>query len=169
MQLISDTLARECEALIGLCFAGNRIMDRIKSQLGVTFVMPVTANIVHLEMAHHMPLLADEIGDYLESRNFSESYPATMADYTEYVNPKECFDKILEFFVDLEDSICKVIDKALNQQDRLTAKFLQDFLMEVKNYTAMALLLVDSYSMYGSSYKDNMQFDSNIKKIMKNG
>lgn len=167
MQLVSDRMAKECEALIGLCFVGNRIMDRIKSELGVTFVMPITANIVHLEMSHEMPLLADEIGDYLESRNYSECYPATLADYTKYSNSKECFDKILEYFIDLERSIKDVIDKAIDEGDKMTMKFLQDFLLEINTYTAMALTLVDASEMYGHEPKDNMQLDSNIKKLMK--
>ncbi len=167
MQLVSDTIARECEALIGLCFVGNRIMDRIKSELSVTFVMPITSNIIHLKMSHKMPLLADEIGDYLESRNYSECYPATLADYTKYSNSRECFDKILEYFIDLERSIKNVIDKAIDEGDKMTMKFLHDFLLEVKDYTAMALTLVDASEMYGHAPKDNMQLDSNIKKLMK--
>lgn len=167
LQLISDTMAKECEALIGLCFAGNRLLDRIKAELEIRFVMPITSNIVHLKMAHQMPLLADEIGDYLESRNYSEGYPMTMADFTVYNSSRECFDKILDYYVDLEQAIIVAIDKAIAENDKMTMKFLHDFLLEVKDYTAMALTLVDVSECYGSEPKDNMQLDSNIKKIMK--
>lgn len=167
LQLISDTLARECEALIGLCFAGNRIMDRIKSVLGVKFVMPVTANYIHLNMAHKMPELADEIGDYLESRNFAESYPATIADYSDYSNSRECFDKILEFFIDLERSVKLVIDKCIDEGDKMTMKFLHDFLLEINKYTALALLFCDLSEKYGHTPKDDMQLDSNIRRAIR--
>ena len=127
LKLISESLIKELESLIGLCFVGNRIMDRIKSVLSVKFVMQNTANYIHLNMAHKMPLLADKIGDYLEDRNHDENYPITMADYTNYENSSECFNRILEYFIDLEKAVSEVIDKSIEENDKMTKKFLNNF------------------------------------------
>ena len=166
MKLINDFLIKELESIMGLCFVGNRIMDRIKSQLGVKFVMKNIAKYIH-DMAHQMPLLADQIGDYLESRNHDEGYLETISDFTDYINSRECFDKILKYFIDLESVISSVIDNA--SDDKTTKKFLNNFLNDVKDYTEKALFLVDLSEQYGCDPKDNMQFDSNIVGLLSAG
>ena len=65
MKLISDKMCKALDDLTAFCFLGNRIFDRAHSVLDVNFVMPNTAEVVHLNMAHQFPLLADLITDYL--------------------------------------------------------------------------------------------------------
>lgn len=166
IKAISETLITELESLIGMCFVGNRMMDRIKSQLSVKFAMPKFSNYIHINMAHQMPLLADEIGDYLESRNHDEGYPDTPADFSDYRNPRECFDKILRYFLDLEIFIGTIIEKASQEKDFNVKSLLLDFIREINKFTEKALLFVDLSEKYGNDSKDNMRLDSNILEIL---
>ena len=61
MKLISDRMESALTGLYGLCFTGNSICDNIVTQLGVKFVMPNTSNLIHYNMAHELPVLADYI------------------------------------------------------------------------------------------------------------
>lgn len=164
--LISQKMASEIENIIGLCFVGNRLIDRMKSQLNVKFVMPITGNIVHKNMAHKLPLLADELGDYLESRDYSEGYPLTPADFTEYETSREIFERILEYFLDLEGCVSDVISKAIEERDYLTSYFLQKFLYEVCEYTVMAKALVDYSIKNDCTPKDDMRYDANVEDFL---
>lgn len=167
MKLLSDRMAMELENLMGMCFVGNRIADRAQSQLKVKFVMPITGDIVHLQFAHKMPLVADQIADYCDSRNYAVNYPATPKDYTDYSNTKEVFDKLLEYMLDLEKQTGNVMELALAERDKMTYKFLNDFLMGLNEYTKMMLSFVDYIETNGYTPKDNRMMDYSIKKFLK--
>lgn len=164
--MIKESIAKSLEELMGLCFVGNRIMDRMKSQLNVKFVMPVTGDIIHHQVSHQMPLLADKIGDYLESRDYCEGYHATPADFTDYKTSREIFDKMLEYFLDLEKSVCVVMDKCEKEKDRLTFTFLEGFLNDVYKFTTLAKDLVDYSEKNDCTPRDDMRFDSRIKGFL---
>lgn len=166
MMLISQRMAEELEQLGGLCFIGNRIADRCQSQLKVKFVMPRTADIVHLEFAHKMPLIADVIADYCDDRNYDVNYPETPKDYSNYNSTKEIFDKLLAYMIDLETQTSLIIDIADEEHDYVTRKFLNDFLMDLVPYTKMMLSFVDYIEQNGYTPKDNMDMDARINKFM---
>ena len=103
--LISKDIKTSLEKIISHCFYGNRILDRMCSILSVTFVMPITSNILHHNLAHLYPLLADDISDYMDSRDCTTIYGETPIGDQEYDTVLDCFNKILEINLRLESLI----------------------------------------------------------------
>ena len=64
--LLTVEMKKSLEKIIKHCFYCNRISDRIVSLLSVKFVMPITANIIHPNIAHMYlgNLGADGISEY---------------------------------------------------------------------------------------------------------
>ena len=113
MKLISDRMESALTGLYGLCFTGNSICDNIVTQLGVKFVMPRTSDIIHYELAHEFPVIADDIAEYAAARNSYLHRPAVAAHMEEYDNLTSMFASLLDFMVALEKEVGKVIDLAI--------------------------------------------------------
>lgn len=165
MKLISDKMCKALDDLTAFCFLGNRIFDRAHSVLDVNFVMPNTAEVVHLNMAHQFPLLADLITDYCSDRGYAQKYLMTPEDVTEYALIDEILGKLFNYTVDLENMTIDTIKIAEEEKDRTTKKFLDNFLLEASKYTAMALRLVD-FAEANKGANRNMDYDARIKKYL---
>lgn len=164
LELISSRVAKMLEGIMGACFHGNRIHDRIKATIGVKFVMPNTQKWIHYNVAHRYPELADTIGDYMEARNHTENYPETPADYTDYATSRSCFQRMLDFYIQFEKLIQDGIKIAIEDGDITTEKFLNKFLREQIAFTNVGLTLVDLSEQYGDELRDNMQLDAHIEE-----
>jgi len=165
--LISEKTSKALENLMGMFFQMNRILDRAQSQLSVKFVMPNTSRIVHIKWSHAMPLVADKIADYCDERNYAVSYPATTADYTDYSNLTEIFDRALDYMCDIESATKECIDIAREDGDEMTEYFLKEFLYdEIRPYTKLALNFVDYVRMNGDEPYRHMSMDSRIDKFL---
>ena len=90
--LISKKMKESLEKIISHCFYNNRMLDRICSILSVTFVMPITSNILHHNLAHLYPLLADKISDYMDSRDCTTIYGETPTGDQDYDTVLDCFN-----------------------------------------------------------------------------
>lgn len=160
--LISDILNESLNELIGQCFIGNRILDRMMSILNIKFVMNNTVKYLHPGLAHKFPLLADKISDYQGSRNNFTTYPETPRDNSDYENVLVLFTKFYEFIIEFENSVKETIELADSNNDMVTLEFLRKFLLNFNRYTEQAILLVDK----AETYKDNyMDFDRDIDKF----
>jgi ferritin len=165
--LISEKTAQSLEKLMGMFFQANRIMDRMSTQLSIKFVMPNTSQIVHKQWAHKAPLTADLISDYCDERNYPVSYPTTVADYTEYSNLLEMFNKLLDFFIDIEGQAIECYDIAQEEHDIMTKYFVEKFLYEnVKEYTKFAQNMVDYVEKNGDEPIRHMSMDARIGKFL---
>lgn len=166
MKLISDATRAKLEELLGFLFIGNSILDNCVYQLDVKFVMPSTSHIIHEEMAHQLPILADKISEYVGSRNEYLHRPVVPENTGEYVNIKEIFDNILEYMTDLEKMAEEAIYLAESERDRVTKVFLEKFLLDIVPYTKIALDMVDYVEMSGYTPKDNMTIDDRVNKFL---
>lgn len=160
--LINEELNESLNDLVGECFRGNRVLDRMMSILNIKFVMNNTVKYLHDGMAHKFPLLADKISDYQGSRNNLTVYPETPRDDSDYNSPLELFMKFYEYMIFLENSVKDVIVQADDVGDLTTSEFLRKFLFNLSRYTEQSMLLVDK----SEAYKDRlMDFDRDIKKF----
>jgi ferritin len=165
-QLISETINESLNELVGQFFEGNRFLDRAMSQLSIKFTMSKTSKILHEALAHKMPLLADFLSNYQDSRNALTIYPETFKDDTDYENPLAIFTKFLDYMISVERSIIEVIDLTKDENDYMTKVFLEKFLYHIHFYTNQALLLVDKSNMYGQDNKGLMDFDRDINDFI---
>ncbi len=166
ISLISDEVNNQLNLIIQKCFLGNRILDRMMSILSIKFVMNKTSNILHPLISHAMPLLADEISNYQDSRNVLTVYLDTPKDDTDYNTPLELFETFYNFMEELEQSIDDGIRVAINNNDRMTKVFLERFLLKINNYTAQAILLRDKAKIYSDNPIEWMYFDRHINDFI---
>ena len=160
--LISKEMKVSLEKIISHCFYNNRILDRMCSILSVTFVMPITSNILHHNLAHLYPLLADDISDYMDSRDWTTIYGETPIGDQEYDTVLDCFNKILEINLRLESLIKESIVLAQSINDYSTKVYLERFLLKILPITKDILLLIDKAEMYGNSDMSLMKLDHDI-------
>lgn len=160
--LIDENLNNELNSLVGMCFLGNRILDRDMSILSVKFTMNNAVKYLHQGFSHLYPLLADKISDYQGSRDNLTIYPDTPKDDSDYPDILSLFKKFLDYQLNFEQSVKEVIDTALEIKDYNTKVFLENFLLELNKYTEQSLILVDRAIAYGNDY---MSFDRDIKKF----
>ena len=160
--LISKEMKASLEKIISHCFYNNRILDRMCSILSVTFVMPITSNILHHNLAHLYPLLADDISDYMDSRDCTTIYGETPIGDQEYDTVLDCFNKILEINLRLESLIKESIVLAQSINDYSTKVYLERFLLKILPITKDILLLIDKAEMYGNSDMSLMKLDHDI-------
>lgn len=161
--LITLKVKQGLEEIISKCFHANRILDRISSVLSVTFVMPNTSNIVHHNLAHLYPLLADDVSNYMDDRDCTTIYGETVKGDQEYDNYVECFKTMLEINLELESLIKDAIIVSQDEFDYTTKVFLESFLLKIIPVTQKILLLTDKAEMYGESKNDSMKFDYDIQ------
>lgn len=151
--LLKPEVKSALEKIVGQCFINNRYADRIVSVLSVSYIMPNAANEIHHRIAH-MYLNkngADAIGDYMDSRNATTIYPATLLGNQEYGNAIECVETILRNQLDLEKVVQEAIKVARNNGDITTKNFLEKFLVDLIPYTSAAITLVDKAQQYNIS------------------
>ena len=165
--LISENMGQALDILLGRFFQANRILDRISAELSVKFVMPNTSNIVHKFWAHEMPLIADLISEYCDSRNYASNYPETTKDYSQYENLTEIFNKALDFMLEIEDETMNCISLAMDEKDYMTKAFLEKFLLEKINpFTKLAQNFVDYVEKNGDEPSKHMSIDARINRFL---
>lgn len=166
MKLISDVIEHQLENLYGLCFTGNAICDNMVTQLNVKFVMPQTSKIIHYHLAHIFPNLADSIADYAADRNSYLHRPPVAGQLKEYNNLTEMFKELLDYLIDFERAIYSVCDKANEDSDRQTVKYLDQLIRDLRPLISIALGLCDYVEMNGDTPPQRMQIDSNIEDFL---
>jgi hypothetical protein len=129
------------------------------SILDVKFTMNKTSDILHSKLAHLFPLLGDVVSDYQSARNCLTIYGETPKDDSDYSNPKEFFEKILEFMQDLESLCHEAYVLSLSSEDIITLSFIQKFSRLLIPVTAQCLLLADKAETYKGDW---MKFDHDI-------
>lgn len=160
--LISKEMKASLEKIISHCFYINRMLDRMCSILSVTFVMPITSNILHHNLAHLYPVLADNISDYMDARDCTTIYGETPRGDQDYDTALDCFNKMLEINLDLESLVKDSIALAQTSNDYSTKVMLEKFLLKITPITKDILLLVDKAEMYGNTDASMMKFDHDI-------
>lgn len=160
--LLTSEIKKTLEKIISHCFYANRMLDRICSVLSVKMVMPKTSNILHHNLAHRYPVLADVISDYMDGRDCSTIYEETPIGNQEYETYLDCFNKILEINLDFEKIIKESIELAEKTKDYTTKVYLEKYLLDIIPITQDILLLIDKAEMYGTSSLSTMKFDHDI-------
>ena len=161
--LLNADVKKALEDIISLCFYNNRMFDRMVSILSVTFVMPQTGNIIHHNLAHLYPQLADVISDYMDDRNCTTIYGSTPVGDQVYDSPLDCLNYMLELNLKLETTTKDAIKVADSAGDYTTKVFLDGFLRSLIIVTSNLLLLVDKMYMYGNNKTGWMKFDHDIE------
>lgn len=163
--LLTAEIKESLEKIISHCFYANRITDRICSVLSVKMVMSNTSNLIHKNLAHKYPILADGISDYMDGRDCDTIYGETPIGNQTYDTYLDCFNKILELNLDLEKLVRDSIELAIKTNDYTTKVYLENYLLNIIPITKDILLLVDKAEMYGDNKISMMKFDHDISEF----
>lgn len=164
--LIKEPLNNTLNALVGKCFAINRMLDRGMSLLNVRWKMVQTERILHPKMAHAFTgdLFADGISGYQASRSNETIYPATPIGDKEYNTPLDFFNDVLATLLDFQDTLYDAYDEANDTGDYTTKKFVSNTINNLIPYTDMAQTLIDLAENYGMDGRGIALMDANIEK-----
>lgn len=167
MKLLSDKISTALTGLYGLFFVGNSICDNVTTQLEVDFLMPNTSNIVHYQIAHKLPLIADKVAEYASSRGVSLKRPSVEENMKEYHGIRECFSDILDYCLSVEKEMCSVIEFSCNNEDKITAFVLQDILKDFLSLTKLSMDLSDYSEAIEENSKSYLSMDNKINKFLR--
>lgn len=150
------------EQLIGRAFFMNRKIDRMVSVLGVKFAYNNTSSLIHLNIAHFFPLVADTLGEKcLERYNIPVYYPATPDGKEDYQSVSEIIHRLEELLLEYQTMLMGACKVAMDNNDIHVYADLLDVLKEFNMYVEQGILLTDKIDSYG-----NVQaFDHDINKF----
>ena len=146
--------------IIGDSFKCNRIVDRMVSVLGVKFAMNNTSKLIHQDIAHVFPKLADIFGEKcLERYNISVEYASTPDGKQDYSSAEQIIIDLKDVVVDYHTKVMGVIAIAQENGDYHVYTDMLDALKQVNEIVEQCILLEDKIKAYDS----NMAFDKDIK------
>lgn len=158
--LVTQNTINAVMELIGECFYANRMLDRCVSVLGTDYVYNQTADLVHKNIAHFYPALADKISEScLERYNISVIYSATPEGNKNYSSVTEIIKDIEKISIDFQAMMMGCIKIALENNDIHVYSDLLDLLEDVSKIVEQVVLLADKIDIYGG----NPNFDAHVK------
>lgn len=143
MIMISEKTSKALDELTGAFFDLNRTLDRCVSVLQNTWAMPQAAGIIHLKLAHLMPLLADKVTEIKDRYNLDSVYPATHGDARTYDNLQDMFETVLSEFEEVYKMFQMIIDMAQMQKDFNVVTDLYDLLEDYNEVMGQIMTLCD--------------------------
>jgi hypothetical protein len=149
--LISEKTNSCLDELSCRFFWMNKKIDRMKSVLTVNFVMPTFSNIVHLQLAHQYPLVADMVGEIQENFNTTPLYLTVDGAVENYSSVEEMFVKLYDLTIETNEAIIECMDIAKSEGNINVWKELSDVLQLYSKYISNAILLKDKAKQYGSN------------------
>lgn len=112
--LISEQTSTALDEIVGAYFDLNRSFDRAVSIMTNTWAMPNAANIIHHNLAHLFPLLADKVTEIKDKYNLTSVYPETHRDGRTYTNLEDMMGTLLKECADCYEVI-KMVDKLAHE------------------------------------------------------
>lgn len=158
--LVSSKTVENLMYMVGECFKLNRVLDRCQSVIGVKFVYPVTAGLIHEHMAHWATAFADEIAEKtLERYNIPVIYYATPTGGKDYANIVEAIEDVETNIVNFQSMFMGCCKIAQENGDIHVYADLLDMLEEVNEVVEQAILMADKIHIYG----EKPSYDNHIK------
>lgn len=158
--LISQETSEALDILVGKMFDLNRSFDRAVSWMQNVFSMPQASDIVHHNLAHLFPLLADSLTEIKDRYNIPSVYPETHKDDRKYENLFVMFTTLLKECSDGYEMIVKVEDIAISHKDKNVLADMVDFMQKYNELMGQVITLRDKAQQLPTAYDE---FDRHIK------
>ena len=140
--LISNEIKMELDRLGQKFFWMNKKLVRMKSVL------------VHHQLAHSYPLLADQVNDIEENFNYDVNYLGVEGANEDYEDVDELINQLYEWTLETNDFLQKVKLDARDAGNHNVYDLLTPLSREYSKYVANAILLVDKKKQYGNHLYD---------------
>lgn len=157
--LMSERTKHAIDLCVQRMFYMNRVMDNLVSNMAINWSMYKATNLIHHNLAHLYPLIADKFSDIQQKFNERTFYLDTPGDTTEYSSLEEGFQRALDELMITNDTIIDAIEIAKEEGDINVKVLLEDELEDMTQVIEQHILLRDKAKQYGDNYKS---FDKHI-------
>ena len=140
---ISLKTSESLDLLVGKAFDLNRSFDRAVSIMQNKWCMPNASDIIHHNLAHLFPLLADIISGFKDSWNLTTVYPETHEDKRDYANLLNMMTILWEEVLDYYEMIKMVYKIAEEEGDFNVMAMLIDFMGKLTVVVSQVYTLKD--------------------------
>lgn len=163
---ISLKTSESLDLLVGKAFDLNRSFDRAVSIMQNKWCMPNAANIIHHNLAHLFPLLADVISSFKDNWNLTTVYPETHKDDRDYSNLLAMMTILRDEVLDFYEMIKMVYKIAEEENDFNTMAMLIDFMNKLTIVVSQMYTLKDKAEQMPTDWDT---FDNHISQWGING
>ena len=163
---ISLKTSESLDLLVGKAFDLNRSFDRAVSIMQNKWCMPNAANIIHHNLAHLFPLLADVISGFKDNWNLTTVYPETHKDDRDYSNLLDMMTILKNEVLDFYEMIKMVYRIAEEENDFNTMAMLIDFMNKLTIVVSQMYTLKDKAEQMPTDWDT---FDNHISQWGING
>lgn len=122
--VLSEKTSEAIDILVGKSFDLNRSFDRAVSILTNVFSMPQAADIIHHNLAHLWPLIADEFSSFKDEWNIPTYYPETHGDGRTYSNLADMMETLLKETLEMYEMLKMTYSVAKENGDLNACAFL---------------------------------------------
>lgn len=159
--IISEKTNESLDLLVGKAFDLNRSFDRAVSIMQNKWCMPHAADIIHHNLAHLFPLLADVISGFKDSWNLTTVYPETHEDKRDYNNLFDMMGTLHEEVIDFYLMIKMVYNLAETERDFNVVAMLVNFMNQLTIVVSQVYTLKDKAEQMPTDYD---KFDNHISE-----
>lgn len=163
---ISLKTSESLDLLVGKAFDLNRSFDRAVSIMQNKWCMPNAANIIHHNLAHLFPLLADVISGFKDNWNLTTVYPETHKDDRDYSNLLNMMTILRNEVLDFYEMIKMVYKIAEEENDFNAMAMLIDFMNKLTIIVSQMCTLKDKAEQMPTDWDT---FDNHISQWGING
>lgn len=163
---ISLKTSESLDLLVGKAFDLNRSFDRAVSIMQNKWCMPNAANIIHHNLAHLFPLLADVISGFKDNWNLTTVYPETHKDDRDYSNLLAMMTILRDEVLDFYEMIKMVYKIAEEENDFNVMAMLIDFMNKITIIVSQMYTLKDKAEQMPTDWDT---FDNHISQWGING
>lgn len=163
---ISLKTSESLDLLVGKAFDLNRSFDRAVSIMQNKWCMPNASNIIHHNLAHLFPLLADIISGFKDSWNMTTVYPETHKDDRDYSNLLVMMTTLKDEVLDFYEMIKMVYKIAEEENDFNAMTMLIDFMNKITIIVSQMYTLKDKAEQMPTDWDT---FDNHISQWGING
>lgn len=161
--LMSENTSNAIDKIVQRFFWMNRIGDNLVTNMSIKWSMVEAANLMHHNIVHRYPLVADTYSEIQDQFNVRTKYLETPANTIEFSSLLEGFQYMLDELMITNDVIVDAIMIAEREQDINVKVLLEKNLADLTKYINQHIILRDKAQLYGDNYID---FDIHFKDFL---
>lgn len=149
---LSEKTSQALDELVGLYFDANRTFDRAVSIMQNKWAMPQASEIIHKNLAHLFPLLADVVSGFKDECNVTTIYPETHRDARDYANLLDMMENLLKETLTIYEAIKITYKLAKEEGDLNACVMLEDLTAKMTKVIGQVYTLRDKAEQMPTDY-----------------
>lgn len=149
---LSEKTSQALDELVGLYFDANRTFDRAVSIMQNKWAMPQASEIIHKNLAHLFPLLADVVSGFKDECNVTTIYLETHRDARDYANLLDMMENLLKEILTIYEAIKITYKLAKEEGDLNACVMLEDLTAKMTKVIGQVYTLRDKAEQMPTDY-----------------